>query len=341
MEKNVEVLDEEIEETGFHILDYLIILAKHKKLILSITLPFALIAFLFTLPKDSFYQAEISILPLQQQQTKLVNQFIGIIPRESRNILTSTGFLVEIIKSREFSERIIKRFNLASSDNMEDARTNLWNNLTIVPDPTQYQSSFGGTSPLIRIFARDQNAQRAADIANGIVEELASFVNNIAISDASRRKLFFEKQLKTSFAKLNKAEEDIKAFKEKNGILVVEGKTSIAANKFAPTLEMEYKRLSRQLGFHEVLYEILIKQYESAKIDESKDAYIIQVIDGAIPPIETSSSRKFGRKKALAVTLLVFLFSCLSAFVREFSEVSVQNKKIETLKSYLSFKKVP
>ena len=38
------------------------------------------------------------------------------------------------------------------------------------------------------------------------------------------------------------------------------------------------------MKYHESLFELLAKQYEIAKIDEARDATIIQVIDKASPP---------------------------------------------------------
>src|SRR5206468_1097545 len=44
----------------------------------------------------------------------------------------------------------------------------------------------------------------------------------------------------------------------------------------------------RDVKYYEFLYELLAKQYELAKIDEAKDATIIQVMDKAIEPDKKS-----------------------------------------------------
>jgi len=347
VEKNIEECAEEMKGTRFGLLDFLIILAKNKILILSITLPVTIVVYILTLNQISFYQAEISILPPQNNRTRMSSNFVqqfGMFP----GTVSQYGkqeFLVEIIKSRTFANKIIEKFNLKAAygiKNMVATKNALLNNIHIVPDySSPIPTSFQGRSILTRIFVRDQNPKRAADMANGIVEELVSHVNGIAISDASARKLFFEKQLKKSFAKLNRAEENIKTFKEKNGILVVGKKATFAADKFAPALEMEYQRLFRQLKFNETMYEILIKQYEVAKIDESKNVAVIQIIDKAIPPQEPNTLRVFGRKKAFITIMMAFSFSCLLAFFKEKFKLSYKakhGKKLKTLMSHLSFK---
>ena len=59
---------------------------------------------------------------------------------------------------------------------------------------------------------------------------------------------------------------------------------------------------SRDLKYAETLYEQLAKQYELARIDEARDAAVIQVIDPAIPP-----ERKVKPKRRLIVLASTFL----------------------------------
>ena len=49
-----------------------------------------------------------------------------------------------------------------------------------------------------------------------------------------------------------------------------------------PQAELEYLRRARDLKYHETLYEFLGKQLEAARIDEAKDAVVVQVVDKAV-----------------------------------------------------------
>ncbi len=409
-----ETKEEQQEEEGIHLLDYLIVLAKRKRLIIAITLPVAIITIILTLFPYRFYIAETSILPPSQENISLANQFMrefGIFPNMGGNVAGKQELLVEIIKSRTFANRIIEKFNLKGiygAKDLEKARKKFYENLTIVPDFTDEKRGSllrKQQSPLTRIYFRDQNPEKAANIANAIVEEVKIFVNNFAISEASQRRLFFEEQLKHAREALIKSEEDIKMFQQKTGLITAEAQTTMVIEKIAnlqaqitakevelevmrsystvsnpdfqrveetikvlkkelakleatesngknlliptgtiPALGLEYKRKFRQSKFDEALYEIMIKQYELAKIDEAKNAILIQVIDKAVPPEKANTVRKFGRKKALTYTSFAFLFSCFLAFSMEFHErLSSKNKehneRIETLKRYLSFRK--
>ena len=83
----------------------------------------------------------------------------------------------------------------------------------------------------------------------------------------------------------------------------------------APEEGAAYLRRFRDMRYYETLYELLAKQYEVAKIDEAKDAAVIQVLDQAITP-----ERKSKPKRLLIVLLTgiaVGFLGMLWAFVKE------------------------
>ena len=51
-----------------------------------------------------------------------------------------------------------------------------------------------------------------------------------------------------------------------------------------PKVGLEYVRAVRDLKYNETLFELLLKQYEAARIDEAKEAPVVQVVDSAVPP---------------------------------------------------------
>jgi tyrosine-protein kinase Etk/Wzc len=82
-----------------------------------------------------------------------------------------------------------------------------------------------------------------------------------------------------------------------------------------PSVGMEYMRKLRDVKYNEILYELLAKQYELAKLDEARDAIVIQIIDKAVQP-----ERKVKPKKAVIVALSTvtgFMFSILAVFFVE------------------------
>jgi len=82
-----------------------------------------------------------------------------------------------------------------------------------------------------------------------------------------------------------------------------------------PEVELDYIRRARDLKYHEALYEFLGKQLEAARIDEAKEAVVVQVVDRAVVP-----ERKSGPHRlliVLATAASAFLLACLGVLLRE------------------------
>ncbi len=55
---------------------------------------------------------------------------------------------------------------------------------------------------------------------------------------------------------------------------------------------MEYLRAEHELRYRQAMFDLLIKQYDAARLDEEKDAAVIQVIEPASPPDRRSSPQR-------------------------------------------------
>jgi hypothetical protein len=64
-------------------------------------------------------------------------------------------------------------------------------------------------------------------------------------------------------------------------------------------------RLVREVKYQEIMFELLAKQYELARVDESKEAPLIQVVDRARPPERRTRPRR---------TLLVIAAAAVALF---------------------------
>ncbi|HEV2484086.1 MAG TPA: GNVR domain-containing protein [Terracidiphilus sp.] len=80
-----------------------------------------------------------------------------------------------------------------------------------------------------------------------------------------------------------------------------------------PSAGLEYLRAEHELQYQQALYDMLMKQYDAARLDESKDAVIIQVVEPAIEP-----DRKTSPKRTMLVTLSTIvglLAGCILALI--------------------------
>jgi uncharacterized protein involved in exopolysaccharide biosynthesis len=83
----------------------------------------------------------------------------------------------------------------------------------------------GPKDGLIRISVTDRSPQRAAEMANGYVEEFKRLSATLAVTEASQRRLFFEQQLTQAKDNLAHAEEDLKKTGQKTGLVQLDSQT--------------------------------------------------------------------------------------------------------------------
>jgi hypothetical protein len=148
--------DEEIS-----LLDILIVLAKHKKLVLGLPFLAAVIAAGITLLMPNWYTATAKLLPPQQSQSNAL-AILGQLGALSGGASSALGIknpsdiFVAMLKSRTVADALAERFNLKDLYNtqfVQDARKALAGNTNIV----------AGRDGVITIEVDDKSPQRAAD----------------------------------------------------------------------------------------------------------------------------------------------------------------------------------
>jgi tyrosine-protein kinase Etk/Wzc len=76
---------------------------------------------------------------------------------------------------------------------------------------------------LIRLSVTDRDPQRAAELANGWVEEYRRVTANLALTEASQRRMFFEREVNEERDELERAEDNLKATEDRTGVLELDG----------------------------------------------------------------------------------------------------------------------
>jgi len=107
-----------------------------------------------------------------------------------------------------------------------------------------------------------------------------------------------------------------------------------------PAAGLEYLRAEHELAYQQALYDMLMKQYDAAKLDESKDAAIIQVVEPAIEPERKSSPQR--KLIVLLFTFAGFFAGCLIALVSWWRDIVRSNpdaaKQLHKLKQAFSWR---
>ncbi|KKO63682.1 Tyrosine-protein kinase wzc [Janthinobacterium sp. KBS0711] len=123
---------------------------------------------------------------------------------------------VGMLQSRTVADNIIARYKLEErykQDSMQDTRKAFEKKRRIT----------SGKDGMISIEVDDKDPKVAADIANAHVDELMVLTKTFAITEASQRRLFFEKQLKLAKEELANAELALRKTQENTGMLQLSG----------------------------------------------------------------------------------------------------------------------
>jgi uncharacterized protein involved in exopolysaccharide biosynthesis len=207
------------------LLDILIVLAERKRFIFAVTAVFALSAIVISLLLPKRYAATVILMPPQQSSSMgaaLASQLsnlsgMGALAGGSLGIKSPNDMYIAMLTCRTVEDSMVQRFNLMAEYHKKrasDARMAFKNAATVAGD---------GPDGLIHITIVDGDPQRAAELANGYVDQFRTLSEHIAITEASQRRLFFEHELEQAKNKLADAEEAMKQTEQATGLIQLDG----------------------------------------------------------------------------------------------------------------------
>ena len=276
-----------IHETS--LFDLVRIVLRHWRLVLLICVPIVLGTAALSLVMTKTYRATASVvLPGSTQGAdlglagSLLSGGEGALLRKMMDVGNVTDFYVGILKSRVVLDALVDRFNLMQIYECPDCR---WQAVAQLQENSDIKA---GEEGIVQVSVIDEDPARAAAIANAYVEELDRQNKRLSAGQATSKRLFLENRLKEIEEKFSRIET-------------------------IPTHEAQVQ---------EMVYELLIREYEMAKIEEAKSMPTIQVLDDAIPP-----TQKFKPHRAQMVIMAgagSFILVVLLAFFLEYREETRQ-----------------
>jgi uncharacterized protein involved in exopolysaccharide biosynthesis len=209
-------------DEGTSLLDLLILLSARKRIIFWFTTCFAVVALIVAFLMPNRYTAKVTLLPPQQSSSlsaELASQLGSLAPVAalatggSGLLKNPNDMYVAMLKSRTVENAMVEHFGLMQEYRMRylsDARKEFEHYATV---------DGSGKDGLIHISVEDRDPRRAADLANGYVDQFRDLSQHLAITEAGQRRLFFERQLKQANENLADAEEALKETEQKTGLI--------------------------------------------------------------------------------------------------------------------------
>lgn len=220
------------ESSEISVFDLLIVLAEHKSVILWITAVFAILAIVISLLLPKSYTATATLLPPQQNSSTgaaLNSQLGGIAALSgiSLGIKNPNDMYVAMFKSRTVEGAMVEHFGL-----MQEYHARYLSDAIKAFD-THALVDGNNKDGLIRISVVDSDPRRAADIANGYVDQFRNLSQHFAITEASQRRLFFEQELEQAKNTLANAEEALKQTEQRTGVIQLDSQANALINSAA------------------------------------------------------------------------------------------------------------
>jgi uncharacterized protein involved in exopolysaccharide biosynthesis len=261
---------------------------KRRKLVCITTIAIAALGLSAALLLPSRYTATVVIMPPQSggasPSSAMMAQLSGAGALASAGgglgIKNPIDQQIALLKSRTVENAIAERFHLQDLYHrkyLSTARTS-WERHTTTEN--------GLKDGLIHLSVTDQDPFRAAEMANGWVEEYRRFSATLAVTEASQRRLFYERELSIAHDDLARAEENMKQTELRTGVIDLQGqdRTMIASAAV----------LRGQLAAKQVEIRAMREFAADQNPDLQRAEQELAAIEGQLAAMDAASDRKTG-----------------------------------------------
>lgn len=280
-----------------HFIDLMVILAQQKWVILITALVGVILAVVISFLITPMYTSSVKFMPPQQQQSAGVAAMLGQLgglagAMGGIGAKSSADTYVGVLESRTVADRLITRFGLMArykKSTMAETRKMLSANTMIAN---------GKKDGFITVAVEDVEPAMAATLANAYVEELVKLTSTLALTEASQRRVFFEKQLSDVKDQLAGAEVALRRIQERTGLIqpgaqvsaIISTATQLKATIAAKEIQVKSMRTfaaSQNPELLRAMEELKGLQVQLAKLErtESGGKGDLNVPTGKIPEI--------------------------------------------------------
>ncbi|OGC83083.1 MAG: hypothetical protein A2W07_00185 [candidate division Zixibacteria bacterium RBG_16_43_9] len=209
------------EQERINLYNYLSVLVKYRRFIFFNFILICFVVALFSLFLPNWYRSKTTLLPPERGglgvglSSSLLGEFSSLSGLSLPMTATPSDVFAAILKSRAVVEPVIKEENLLKvygARKMEDGLKEFFSHLQVKVE----------NEGIISIEFEDRNRDRAARVANLLVEELDLVNRMTSTSKAKNARIFIEERLSQTQIKLKAAEDSLKGFQERNKAIVLD-----------------------------------------------------------------------------------------------------------------------
>jgi tyrosine-protein kinase Etk/Wzc len=205
--------------------EFFITIAKRKSFIFKFVSVAIFLSVITSLLLPKSFTAKTKILPPQQNQSMgamaALSQLgpLAALAGQGLGLRNPGDLYIAMLRSDTVADGLIDRFSLM------DVYKQKLREYTRKQLESATEIRIGQKDGVISISVDDRDPQRAADLANGYVEELEKLTKALNITEAGKRRLFFEREVKMENDNLADAEVALKQTQEKTGLILLDSQS--------------------------------------------------------------------------------------------------------------------
>ncbi len=221
------------------------ILFRWRKFIITNIIAVVLLTVGITLLLPNWYKSTTSLLPPKQPDifgslggaSSLLKGLGGLGKIGGLGQRSGSYNYFAILRSRSTLERVVSQFDLITVYDTKDRSLEL-----AVKELTNNTSFEEEVDDNISIQVYDKDPVRAADMANYFVEVLNDVNTRLSTLEARTNREFIEQRLTTCSIDLKKAEDALKSYQERSGMIISVDENSSSVSAYAELYAMKVKK---------------------------------------------------------------------------------------------------
>ena len=216
-DNNLPAHSQRIDDDEINLMDIMLVIAKYNRFIMAFTAVSIVLALIYVMLQPFSYTAKTVILPPQTKSDSSMGALLGNLG--GLNAMPGAGALglknpsdmyLGMLKSRTLADRVIIKLDLQKHYKTKT--------MTKTREVLKYASNIAaGKDGFITVEYSHSDPVMAANIANAYIKELDGLNATLAVTEAAKRRLFYEKQIKETGLSLSQAEAAMKQTQRRTG----------------------------------------------------------------------------------------------------------------------------
>jgi uncharacterized protein involved in exopolysaccharide biosynthesis len=216
-DNNLPAHNQRSDDDEINLMDIMLVIAKYNRFIMAFTTVSIVLALIYVMLQPFSYTAKTVILPPQTKGDSSMGALLGnlgalnAMPGASAlGLKNPSDMYMGMLKSRTLADRVIVKLDLQKhykTKTMTKTREVLKSSSVIA----------AGKDGFITLEYTHNDPVMAANIAHAYISELDALNSTLALTEAAKRRLFYEKQIKETSVSLSQAEADMKQTQRKTG----------------------------------------------------------------------------------------------------------------------------